>query len=70
MSDDQDECEWVKVFSGTPGSPGQKAVKRLCVCYILTENASVYLIGCIFLYISLSGEIVRTGMVVNAVICC
>ena len=50
MSDDQDECEWVKVSSGTPGSPGQKAVKRLCVCvcYILTENASVYLIGCIF----------------------
>ena len=55
-----------------PGSPGQKAVKRLCVCvcYILTENASVYLIGCIFIYISLSGEIVKTGMVVNAVICC
>jgi len=53
MSDDQDECEWVKVSSGTPGSPGQKAVKRLCVCvcYILTENASVYLIGCIFFYI-------------------
>jgi len=34
MSDDQDGCEWVNVSSGTglPGSPGQKAVKRLCVC--------------------------------------
>ena len=30
MSDDQDGCEWVSVSSGTyPGSPGQKAVKRL-----------------------------------------
>ena len=34
MSDDQDGCEWVNVSSGTghPGSPGQKAVKRLYVC--------------------------------------
>ena len=35
MSDDPDGCEWVNVSSGTglyPGSPGQKAVKRLCVC--------------------------------------
>ena len=31
MSDDQDGCEWVNVSSGT-GLPGQKAVKRLCVC--------------------------------------
>jgi len=29
-SDDQDGCEWVNVSSGT--GPGQKAVKRLCVC--------------------------------------
>ena len=29
MSDDQDGCEWVNVFSGTGL---QKAVKRLCVC--------------------------------------
>jgi len=29
MSDDQDGCEWVNVSSG---SPGQKAVKWLCVC--------------------------------------
>jgi len=36
MSDDQDGCEWVNVSSGTglPGSPGQKAVKRLCVCVV------------------------------------
>jgi len=36
MSDDQDGCEWVNVSSGTglPGSPGQKAVKRLCVCVL------------------------------------
>ena len=35
MSDDQDGCEWVNVFllvPAYPGSPGQKAVKRLCVC--------------------------------------
>jgi len=34
MSDDQDECEWVSVSSGTGslGSPGQRAVKRVCVC--------------------------------------
>jgi len=33
MSDDQDECEWVSVSSGTGslGSPGQRAVKRVCV---------------------------------------
>ena len=33
MSDDQDGCEWVSVSSGAshPGSPGPKAVKRLCV---------------------------------------
>jgi len=33
MSDDQDECEWVCVSSGTgsQGSPGQRAVKRVCV---------------------------------------
>jgi len=32
----QDGCEWVNVSSGTgpvhPGSPGQRAVKHLCVC--------------------------------------
>jgi len=32
----QDGCEWVNVSSGTgpvhPGSPGQRAVKQLCVC--------------------------------------
>ena len=34
MSDEQDGCERVNVSFGTslPGSPGQKAVKRLCVC--------------------------------------
>jgi len=34
MSDDQGGCEWVNVSSGTGllGSPGRKAVKRLCVC--------------------------------------
>ena len=37
MSDDQDGCEWVNVSSSTglPGSPGQQAVKRLCVCVLL-----------------------------------
>jgi len=36
MSDDQDGCEWVNVSSGTsPGSLGQRAVKRLCMlCHI------------------------------------
>jgi len=40
MSDDQDGCEWVNVSSGTglPGSPGQKAVKRLFVCVCVTAN--------------------------------
>ena len=30
----KDGCDWVNVSSGAdlPGSPGQKAVKRLCVC--------------------------------------
>jgi len=34
MSDDQDECEWVSVSSGTglPGLSLTKAIKRLCVC--------------------------------------
>ena len=35
MSNDQDGCEWVNVSYGTglpPGSPGQKAIKRLCMC--------------------------------------
>ena len=34
-SNDQDGCEWVNVSSGT--GPGQKAVKRkcVCVCYII-----------------------------------
>jgi len=33
MSDDQDGCEWVNVLlvPAYPGSPGQTAVKRLCV---------------------------------------
>ena len=34
MSAGRDGCEWVNVSSGTglPGLPGQKAIKRLCVC--------------------------------------
>jgi len=38
---DQDGSEWVNVSSGTglPGSPGQKAVKRLCVCVNLTTTS-------------------------------
>ena len=34
MSDDQDGCEWVNVLlePAYKGSPGLKAVKRLCVC--------------------------------------
>jgi len=37
---DQDGSEWVNVSSGTglPGSPGQKAVKRLCVCECVCVN--------------------------------
>ena len=31
MSAGRDGCEWVNVSSGT-GLPGQKAIKRLCVC--------------------------------------
>jgi len=40
MSDDQDGCEWVNVSSGTglTGSPGQKAVKQLCVCVCTGES--------------------------------
>ena len=36
MSDDLDGCEWVNIVLVTayPGSPGQKDVKRLCVCVI------------------------------------
>ena len=33
MSDDQDECELVFLLvPAYPGSPGPRAVKRLCVC--------------------------------------
>jgi len=37
MVDDQNGCEWVHVFSGTgsPGSPGQRAVKRLLLLLLL-----------------------------------
>ena len=40
MSGDQDGCEWVSVSSGTglPGSPGPKAVKRLCVCVCVCDD--------------------------------
>jgi len=37
MSNDQDECEWVSVSSGTgpPGRAGPKAVKPVvCVCVL------------------------------------
>ena len=34
-SNDQDGCEWVNVSSGT--GPGQKAVKRKCVCVCVTS---------------------------------
>ena len=40
MSDDQDGCEWVNVSSGT-GLPGQKAIKRLCVCVLETWRFSI-----------------------------
>ena len=42
MSDDQDGCEWVNVSSGTgpPGSPGSKAVKRLCVCVCMLSGTT------------------------------
>jgi len=42
MSDEQDGCERVNVSFGTslPGSPGQKAVKRLCVCVSLKVAAN------------------------------
>jgi len=35
----KDGCDWVNVSSGAglPGSPGQKAVKRLCVCDIVSQ---------------------------------
>jgi len=44
MSDDQDGCEWANVSSGTglPGSPGQKAVKRLCVCVCMAAVSNEY----------------------------
>ena len=34
MSDEQDGCAWVKslLVPAYPGSPGQRPVKRLCVC--------------------------------------
>ena len=34
MSDDQDGCEWgmFLLVPAHPGSPGQRAVKWLCVC--------------------------------------
>ena len=43
MVDDQDGCEWVHVFSGTgsPGSPGQRAVKRLLLLLLLLEEQSI-----------------------------
>ena len=33
MSDEQDGCEWVfRLVLAYLGSPGQRAVKRVCVC--------------------------------------
>jgi len=43
MSDDQDGCEWVNVSSGiglSNSSPGQRAVKQLCVFEDLTTPNS------------------------------
>ena len=37
MSAGRDGCEWVNVSSGT-GLPGQKAIKRLCVCVCVLET--------------------------------
>ena len=45
MFDDQDGCEWVNVSSGTGlpyTTPGQKAVKRLCVC-VCVGGGSCYI---------------------------
>jgi len=45
MIDDQDGCEWVDASSRSSdaylGSPGQRAVKRLCVYQFVSENKSV-----------------------------
>jgi len=52
MSDDQDGCEWVYVFlwyRPTRGSPGQRAVKRLCVCVFLSLICSSLLMRSILL---------------------
>ena len=36
MSDDQDGCEWVFLpVAAYPGSPGPKAVKKLCVYFTM-----------------------------------
>ena len=47
MSDDQDECEWVSVSSstGSLGSPGQRAIERVCVFICLDTN---YICLCCF----------------------
>jgi len=59
MSDDQDGCEWVSVFSGTglPGLSRTKAVKRLCVC------VCVCVLGLSIVCVTLSGP--RTANVSN-----
>jgi len=48
MSDDQDGCEWVNVSSvpAYPGSPGQKAIKWLCVC-VVDVHVVIFLYACI-----------------------
>jgi len=41
MPDDQDGCEWVFLLvPAYPGSPGSKAVKQLCVCYLVLSHIS------------------------------
>jgi len=45
MVDEQEGCEWMDVSSGTgsqPGSPGQRAVKRSCVCEAIHERMQIY----------------------------
>ena len=43
MSDDQDVCEWVFLLVlAYPGSPGSKAIKRLCALQQTVNQTMLY----------------------------
>ena len=56
MVDEQEGCEWIDVSSGTgsPGSPGQRAVKRSCVCVCVVVVVVIKFAVCSYRHIKRS----------------